>query len=245
MTVQQAFFIADGFQALDLFGPLDAFMGTNSFIADAYKARLVGLKAGPVQTAYGHTVIAEQSLDDEFEVNDLIICGGAGMRTLTLSTRQLKQLNKIASRAKRVFSICTGAFILARLFPEKALTLTTHWRHCQELARQNPHYNVDSAPLFIQNGNIWSSAGVLSGVDLALAIIREDHGNTIAAKVAKELVMYLQRTGSQNQYSDMLQLQSGESLKLSPLLEWLTRQVDKSINVSEMADYINLSERRV
>ncbi|WP_417441190.1 GlxA family transcriptional regulator [Idiomarina sp.] len=245
MTVHQVFFIANGFQALDLFGPLDAFMETNSFVPNAYKASLLGLQKGTVKTVYGQQMEADLCLDDEFELDDLVICGGNGMRTLSLSVKQLEQLRKIASKAKRVFSICTGAFILAQLFPERTLTMTSHWRHCNDLARRNPEIDIQSEPLFVNSGHVWSSAGVLSGVDLALAIIRQDHGNAIAAKVAKELVVYVQRAGSQNQYSDMLQLQSGESLKLSPLLDWLAKNVDRPIRVSDMASFINLSERQI
>ncbi|RUO33835.1 GlxA family transcriptional regulator [Aliidiomarina soli] len=245
MTVHQVFFIANGFQALDLFGPLDAFMETNTFVPNAYKASLLGLQKGTVKTVYGQQLQADLCLDDEFELDDLIICGGNGMRTLPVSVKQLAQLREVAVKAKRVFSICTGAFVLAKLFPDRPLTVTSHWRHCDDLARRSPGIDVQTEPLFVNSGNIWSSAGVLSGVDLALAIIRQDHGNAVAAKVAKELVVYVQRAGSQNQFSDMLQLQSGESFKLSPLLDWLAQHVDRPVSVSDMASFINLSERQV
>ena len=245
MTIHQVFFIANGFQALDLFGPLEAFMETNAFVSNAYEPKLLGVKKGSVKTAYGQSVRADLCLDDQFEVDDFIICGGTGMRMLSLSLKELEQLRKIANKANRIFSICTGSFILAQLFPEQPLTMTSHWRHCNELARRNPNIEVQSEPLFVRCGNKWSSAGILSGVDLALAIIRQDHGNTIASKVARELVVYVQRSGSQNQYSDMLQSQSGESLRLSPLLDWLTQNVHKTINVSQMADFVNMSERQL
>ncbi|WP_343221775.1 helix-turn-helix domain-containing protein [Pseudoalteromonas sp. MMG022] len=164
---------------------------------------------------------------------------------LTLTKTQNQQLRKIANSAKRVISICTGAFVLAKLFPHEDITMTSHWRHCSELSTQNPAKEVCSEPLFVKSGNKWSSAGVLSGVDLALAIIREDHGNSIAAKVAKELVVYIQRTGSQNQFSDILQIQSAQSLKLSPLLDWLSARVDEQITVAQMAEQLCLSERQL
>lgn len=245
MTTQQIYFIADGFQALDLFGPQEAFMETNFSVPNAYQSKLLSIEAGSVHTAYGHTVKAEIGLTDDFHVDDLILCGGSGMRQLTLSVKQLTQLRAIANKATRVISICTGAFILAQLYPNDALKLTTHWRHCQRLAQRFPNAEVDSAPLFIRSGNKWSSAGVLSGVDLALAIIRLDHGNTIAAQVARELVVYVQRSGSQHQFSEMLRSQSGESLKLSPLLDWLTEQVDRAVSVAEMADQASVSERQL
>jgi len=245
MTRRLLFFVADGFQALDLFGPLDAFMETNSFVANAYDSKILGLTKSKVSTSHGQLIYPDVSLDNEFTFDDLIICGGAGMRTLRLSVRQLKQLQSLAKSAKRVMSICTGAFVLAKLFPNKDLAMTSHRRYCTELSLKNPDISVFSEPLYVKSGNKWTSAGVLSGVDLALAIIREDHGNAIAVKVAKELVVYVQRSGSQNQFSDILQVQSAESLRLSPLIDRLNQQIDKTISVNEMANYIGLSERQV
>lgn len=245
MTTRQVFFIADGFQALDLFGPLDAFMETNTFSPHAYEAQLLSRSGATVSTAHGQLVQPDLCLEDDFELDDLIICGGVGMRTLTLEENEFHRLKSIAQRAKRVFSICTGAFILAKLFPNEHIAITSHWRHCDELSKQNPEVTVHCEPLFVKSGNKWSSAGILSGVDLALAIIKDDHGNAIAAKVAKELVIYLKRTGSQNQFSDMLKLQAGESFKLSPLIDWLTQNIHRQITVSEMADHVHLSERQL
>lgn len=245
MTIKQVYFIADGFQALDLFGPLDAFMETNSFKTGAYDCKLLGVNGSDVQTAYRQTIGVDHRLSDDFELDDLIICGGVGMRTLTLNQNELEALRKVALKAKRVFSICTGAFILAQIFNDKALTLTTHWRHAASLAKQHPNKTVTPEPLYIRDNNIWSSAGVLSGVDLALRVIRQDYGNSMAAKVAKDLVVYLQRAGSQQQYSDVLALQSGDSLKLSPLIDWLATKLNQSITVSRMAEYCSLSERQL
>ena len=245
MNRKQIYFIANGFQALDLFGPLESFMQTNALVDNAYTAQLLGIKKGIIKTDYGQQIQTELGLSCDFEINDLIICGGRGMRELQLSIKELELLRQIANKANRVFSICTGAFVLAKLYPEESLILTTHWRYCQSLQQQNKHVNVDPEPLFIQQENIWSSAGVLSGVDLALAVIKQDHGNTIAAQVAKELVIYVQRSGHQSQYSDMLKLQSGESAKLAPLLDWLKENVNNAINVAQMANKIHLSERQL
>lgn len=245
MTKKLIFFIADGFQALDLFGPLDAFMEVNSFLGNEYESYLCSLTAGPVKSAYGQSVIADLAIADVAEVDDLIICGGTGMRTLTLNTKQTLALKLIAERAKRVVSICTGAFILAQIYPDKALTLTTHWRHCPELKVLAKKCEIMHEPLYVQDRNIWSSAGVLSGVDLALALIRQDHGDTIAAKVAKELVVYLQRGGNQTQYSDLLATQTQQGFRLSPLIDWLSHNLDQSISVTKMAEFACVSERQL
>ena len=247
MTRKQIYFIAGGFQGLDLFGPLDAFMETNDIIHQAYESKILSLNEGAVLSSHGQQILADHGLADQqsIELDDLIICGGTGMRQLRLTQQQLMQLRALAGRAERVMSICTGAFVLAKLYPNRALTLTTHWRHSQSLQQQAPAATINSEPLFLRHDNIWSSAGVLSGVDLALAIIRQDYGNTIAAQVAKELVIYLQRSGSQKQYSDALQLQSEESMMLSPLLDWLSNRLHQAVSVVEMAEYIGLSERQL
>ncbi|WHI50874.1 helix-turn-helix domain-containing protein [Microbulbifer sp. MLAF003] len=245
MAKRIGFFIANGFQALDLFGPLDAFMEVNSFVSEAYICSLIGLEAGHVKTAYGQSLTVDGDIYQLPQLDYLVICGGIGMRQLELSSKQLNALRLIANSASRVVSICTGAFVLAKIFPEQSHRVTTHWRHCQQLARQAINYQVEQDPLFIESGVIWSSAGVLSGVDLALEIIRRDHGNTIAASVAKELVIYLQRRGGQAQYSDLLQVQSGDSMRLNPLLEWLAENYQKSISVPDMAERISISERQL
>lgn len=242
---KQLYFIADGFQALDLFGPLDAFMETNTFVPNAYSADLLSLTASTVVTSHGQQVLSDTSVSDSVTCDDLIICGGVGMRNLALTAKQVQQLRQIADSANRVISICTGAFVLAKLFPDDDMAMTSHWRHCNTLSRQHPTKDVCNDPLFVKSGNKWSSAGVLSGVDLALALIKEDHGNTIAAKVAKELVVYMQRSGSQNQFSDMLQVQSSESLQLSPLIDWLSTHITYQLTVAQMAHHIGLSERQL
>jgi len=245
MTNKLVFFIAEGFQALDLFGPLDAFMEVNSFQGKVYESHICSLKKGSVKSIYGQEIVADLCIDDCFEINDLIICGGAGMRSLSLDTKQTSALKDIAVRANRVISICTGAFVLAQLFPEKELTLTTHWRHCPELKVRAKNGDIRDASLFVQDQHIWSSAGVLSGIDLALALISQDHGNVIAAKVAKELVVYLQRRGNQAQFSDLLATQTQQSFRLSPLLDWLNRNLEQTISVTRMAEVAFISERQL
>lgn len=244
-TKQLVFFIADGFQPLDLFGPLDTFEEVNSISSNAYQCQIMSFKQGLIKSASGHAVAADLSLSELTTAHYLIICGGSGMRQLQLTNEQQIQLRKMADNAEKVISICTGAFVLAQLYREQALTLTTHWRHCNELKTKFKKMTVLDQPLFFQNGRLWSSAGVLSGVDLALALIYQDFGGTISAQVAKELVVYIQRKGNQKQFSELLAVQSSDSLRLAPLIEWLSHNLQKSISVSNMAEYSALSERQL
>ncbi len=245
MAKQLVFFIADGFQSLDLCGPVDCFAQANEIHSHAYTMKIISLQSGPVRSAAGPMVFAEQALADCLRADYLIICGGAGMRKLVLDRLQLQYLQALATQAEKVVSICTGAFILARLFPDQAVALTTHWRHCDELAKKAPHCLVRENALYIVDGRIWSSAGVLSGVDLTLEIIRQDLGSTTAAHVAKELMVYMQRRGEQPQLSELLHAQTGDSLRLVRLLEWLHANLDKPIRVQDMAEIVSVSERQL
>lgn len=245
MSKQLAFFITDSFQPLDLFGPLDAFEEVNNILAHSYRCRIISFEKGPVNSAAGHAVLADSAVGDVESVDYLIICGGRGVRTLNMNGQQKSALRTLADKAQSVMSICTGAFLLAALYDEQALTLTTHWRHCRELQQRCKNVTVLSDPLYVNSQRFWSSAGVLSGVDLALAVIRQDVGNTVAAKVAKQLVVYLQRKGSQNQFSELLEVQSAASLRLAPLIEWLTDNLDKSLSVADMAAFVAVSERHL
>ncbi|WP_233079216.1 DJ-1/PfpI family protein [Rheinheimera soli] len=124
MTKHLVFFIADGFQPLDLFGPLDTYLETNSIVPNAYQAVLMGLQAGPVKSASGAVVMAEVGLADTLAIDYLIICGGSGMRQLALKSEQQQKLRTLADKADKVLSICTGAFILAKLYQDRSFTLT-------------------------------------------------------------------------------------------------------------------------
>ncbi len=245
MTKRIAFFIADGFQTLDLFGPLDTFFETNSLVNQAYQCDIVSFAEGTVENSAGHRVIADFALATLGHVDYMIICGGSGMRTLSLSASQLAAFRTLCIDAEKVISICTGAFILAQIFCDEPRKLTTHWRHCHTLASQHKCAEVDPEPLFINDKNIWSSAGILSGVDLALEIIKQDHGNTIASAVAKELVVYLQRKGNQQQFSDLLQHQSAQSIRLAPLLDWIVDNLQQKISVNDLAELVSVSPRQI
>ncbi|MGJ8678934.1 GlxA family transcriptional regulator [Paraglaciecola sp.] len=245
MTIRVAFFIADGFQPLDLFGPLDTFTEANTFLKDSYQCDIVSFESGLIKSANGHSVMADFSVVNVPEPDYLVICGGSGMRTLKLTTKQFIDLKQLANVAKRIVSICTGTFILAQLFPNTPLTVTTHWRHCAQLSEQYPQCDVLPDPLYICHKHIYSSAGILSGVDLSLELVRQDLGNTLAASVAKELVVYLQRKGSQKQFSDLLKTQSSDSLRLNPVIEWMLDNLQQPISVTDIAQKLCVSERQV
>ncbi|MFC3120039.1 GlxA family transcriptional regulator [Agaribacter flavus] len=245
MTKRIVFFIADGFQPLDLFGPLDTFVETNTFLHDAYTCVIASFTAGEIKSSAGHRVMADISISELSELDYFVVCGGSGTRTLKLTTEQTLILTQVCDKAEKIISICTGAFILAQVFCNEQRRLTTHWRHCHSLASQHKHISVETEPLFINDSNVWSSAGILSGVDLALELIKQDYGNTVASAVSKELVVYLQRKGNQQQFSDLLQLQSAQNIRLTPLLDWVLNNIEQKISVEDLATQACMSSRQL
>lgn len=140
--------------------------------------------------------------------------------------------------------MCSGAFLLAAAGLLDGRRATTHWRECHELAAEFPQVSVVADAIYVRDGNVWTSAGVTAGIDLALALVAEDHGAPAAAAVARHLVVYLQRSGGQAQFSAMLAVQALDSEPVRDLLSWLPEHLDEDLSVPVLARRLNLSERQ-
>jgi transcriptional regulator GlxA family with amidase domain len=191
------FVIYDGFDGLDLTGPLEVFGQAD------YGLTVVAPKAGPVRSDMGLMVHAEASLSsvDPSNLGTLLVVGGDGVDTAGFDRSLLDWVAQAATTADRVASVCCGAFILAEAGLLDGRRVTTHWREAERLAREYPAVNVDCDPIFIQDGPIWTSAGIAAGMDLALALVEADIGSQTALDVARELVLFLRRPGSLSQFS--------------------------------------------
>lgn len=191
------FVIYDGFDGLDLSGPFEVFAEAG------YELTVVAPKAGPVRSDWGLTIHADCSLAsiDPRGVETLLVVGGDGVDSAGFDPSLLDWVITAAATAKRVASVCCGAFILAEAGLLDGRRVTTHWREADRLAREYPAVLVDSDPIFINDGPIWTSAGIAAGMDLALALVEEDLGTQTALRVARELVLFLRRPGSQSQFS--------------------------------------------
>ncbi|MDG9703866.1 DJ-1/PfpI family protein [Streptomyces sp. DH37] len=137
-------------------------------------------------------------------LDTLVIVGGLGAETAAQDRRLLAQVRRLAERSRRVASVCTGAYVLAAAGLLDHRRVTTHWGHGNRLAERHPTVTVDPAPLFVRDGNVYTSAGVTSALDLTLSLIEDDHGPTLARAVARELVTYLHRPADQAQISMFL-----------------------------------------
>ncbi|WP_433158595.1 GlxA family transcriptional regulator [Kribbella sp. CA-247076] len=191
------FVIFDGYQSLDLTGPYEVLR------RPGYNCRIVAPSAGPVRSSRGLAVHADVSMADvDVRPTDtLVVAGGDGVWTARSDRALVDWVAAAASKARRVTSVCTGAFLLAETGVLDGRRATTHWRHVDQLAQEFPSIQVDGAPIFVHDGRCWTSAGVTAGMDLALALVEHDLGREVALDVARELVLFLRRPGNQSQFS--------------------------------------------
>jgi transcriptional regulator GlxA family with amidase domain len=153
-------------------------------------------------------------------------------------------VRQLVPRARRVVGVCTGAFILAAAGLLRGRSATTHWRWCAELARRYPDVTVQSDPIYVRDGHIWTSAGVTAGMDLVLALVEEDHGHALALSVARELVLFLRRPGDQKQFSTVLSAQTGPVARLGDLMAWMEENLSQSLSIGVLAARACLSPRQ-
>ncbi|MGH6951615.1 MAG: GlxA family transcriptional regulator, partial [Vitreimonas sp.] len=227
------------FQLLDAAGPIAAFEIACGFAAGAYRLRLSASKAGAVAASSGVSMTA-QALSSRTRADTLIVAGGGGTRAAMCDPSLLRALRSAPSRTRRVASVCSGAFILAAAGLLDGKRATTHWRRAAQLARMFPHVRVEADRIHVQDGAIWTSAGVTAGIDLALAMIEQDLGADIAADVAREMVVYAKRPGGQAQHSALLDL---EAPRFAELNAWMRDHLGKDLSVERLAERAAMSPR--
>ncbi|MEL6686110.1 MAG: helix-turn-helix domain-containing protein [Pseudomonadota bacterium] len=237
------FFVSDGYQPLDLAGPLSVFATANDFVRDGYDMLTVGFNVSPVTPNAGPQIIPDASIHELEVPHTFVIVGGPGMRTLKPDAENRERLCRIIEDSQRIVTICTGAFLAAELGILNGRMTTTHWRHEEDLSCQFPNIRIDADKLYTVDGNIWSSAGVTAGIDLALALVRYDHGDAVAAQIARQLVVYLHRDGGQTQYADGLRIQIGAAGEFSGLIEWVRNNLSADLSNPALAVRMGMSER--
>jgi transcriptional regulator GlxA family with amidase domain len=237
----------EGAQILDVVGPMQILSAVNDESpggAPAYRLTLLAKRKGNFGTTSGIRLVADGAWTGlPRAVDTLIVAGGDGTRAATRDEELLAAIKAGAARARRVVSVCTGAFLLAQAGLLEGKRATTHWRATKLLARGFPNVTVEPDAIFVRDGRIWTSAGVTAGMDLALALVREDFGDEMALTIARRHVLFLMRPGGQSQFSAFLSADAGRANKLAALLRWIPEHIAEPLEVPAMARKANMSAR--
>ena len=233
----------EGVQILDIAGPLQALTTANEEGASPrYDVIVASTPAGTVGTASGLDVRTAR-LPPLARIDTLLIPGGPGVEGAQKDARMLTAIRNAAKTVRRLCTVCTGAFIAAAAGVFDGRRAVTHWRACERFARLYPQVKLEKDPIFIRDGHVWSSAGVTAGIDLTLALIEEDHGSALAARVARRLVVYLRRPGGQSQYSEPLALQTTHTAAYRDLLSVVAVNPGLNWNIEKLAARAGQSPR--
>ena len=248
--IRVVFLAFEGMSLLDLSGPLEVFrsVALHPDYADGkspYEKHVVSAEGGPVMTFDGLALMTAplKSLNAK-AIDTLIVPGGPYAREIMADTTLAQWVKARAPKCRRVASVCTGSFVLAAAGLLKGKRAVTHWTYCSEMQRLHPDIEVESDAIYVQDGNIWTSAGVTTGIDLALAMIEEDLGRDLAMLVARILVVYLRRTGGQSQYSVLLAAQAGSDAdRFAALDRWIAENPAEDLRVERLAEKAGMSAR--
>jgi transcriptional regulator GlxA family with amidase domain len=176
-------------------------------------------------------------------VDTLLVPGGDGAEQLACDPAFLRWLAKMSTRVRRIGSVCTGATLLAASGILERKRAVTHWKWCDQLAHAFPNVRVERDPIYIKDGHVYTSAGITAGIDLALALVEEDHGQTRALEIAKDLVIFLRRPGGQSQFSNLLAAQVSARRPLEDLHAWVMENLDQDLSVGVLASRCGMSAR--
>ncbi|CAN5404171.1 GlxA family transcriptional regulator [soil metagenome] len=239
MTRTIGFLVFPAFQLLDAAGPITAFEIAGRFVPGAYRLALLAREAGPVTASSGMAMYATAFADAPL-LDTLIVSGGEGTRTPAICETTLDFVRTSARTARRTASVCSGTYVLAAAGLLDGRRATTHWRRSADFQRRYPAVRLEPDKIFVQDGALWSSAGITAGIDLALALIGADLGEDIARKTAQELVVYHRRPGGQSQFSALLEMRGG---RFDGLLAWARENLALALTVDQLAQQAAMSPR--
>jgi transcriptional regulator GlxA family with amidase domain len=238
----------DDCQLLDLAGPIEVLRSATRLGAEpGYVIRVVTPDGEPIRSESGVRIAADGSLATlaatREHVDVLVVVGGHGTRVARRNASFLEDLGSVASSAKCVTSVCTGAWLLAAAGLLDGYAATTHWSSCDELAERHPDVTVHPDRIYVQDRDRWTSAGVTAGIDLFLAIVDHDHGPDLAHEVARWLVVFARRPGGQSQFSAQLRAKPATTPSIAELQRWVTDHLDENLTVEALAAHASMSPR--
>jgi transcriptional regulator GlxA family with amidase domain len=229
------------FQLLDAAGPISVFEIASRVAGAEPSIRTIAAVPGPVRSSAGVELLA-RGFRPSAAISTLIVAGGSGVNAAAKCDKTLGFLRAMAKRGVRIASVCSGAFILAEAGLLDGRRATTHWQRTRQFLSQYPKVKLEPDQIFVRDGEIWSSAGISAGIDLALAMVAEDLGDEIAKKAARQLVLYHRRSGGQSQFSSLLELKA-PSGRFGPLLSWAREHLDAPLTVEALAEQAGMSTR--
>lgn len=234
-----AIVIFPGFQLLDVAGPTTAFEIAERFHPESYDLRLMAPGGGEIESSSGLKLSAE-ALSEDRPFDTVIVSGGDIIRSVPALHEILGWLKR--RTARRMASVCSGAYILAEAGLLDGRRATTHWGNSEDFARRYPKIRLDAERIFIRDGDVWTSAGISAGIDLALALIEDDLGPEIARRTAQQLVVHQRRPGRQSQFSALTEL-GGRTGRFVDLIEWMRTNLAEPLTVERLADRAAMSPR--
>jgi transcriptional regulator GlxA family with amidase domain len=230
--------VFDRLQTLDAAGPFEVLR------AGGYDVELASPTGEAVRSESGLLLGVDRALPSiRGPLDTLLVAGGQGVDEAKHDPVIQRALRRLAPQSRRVASVCSGAFVLAEVGLLDGRRATTHWGGCEVMARDYPAITVDPDPIFVRDGNVWTSAGVTAGMDLALAMVEEDRGPDAALAIARGFVMYVQRPGGQAQFSAALRVQRAERRPLREVQAWVAEHLDADLSVERLARLADMSRR--
>jgi transcriptional regulator GlxA family with amidase domain len=229
------------FQLLDAAGPISVFEIAGRFAKAPLPIRVMAAEAGAVRSSSGVEMLARK-FGPANAITTLIIVGGDGVEAAARNSCTLNFVRAVARRGARVASVCSGTFLLAEAGLLDGRRATTHWQRTRQFLATYPQVKLEPDQIFVRDGNIWSSAGISAGIDLALAMAAEDHGDAVVEKTARQLVLYHRRSGGQSQFSSLLELKAPTG-RFGPLLTWARENLDARLTVEDLAERAGMSSR--
>ncbi len=244
---QVVFVVYNGIQALDLTGPWEVFHGANALLARRpsgrpYRLTLCSTDGRSIETESG-LQLATTALSDGLAPNTLIIPGGFGARDAAQDPCLLAWVGQLADRADRLVTICTGVYVAAAAGLCDGRRMATHWARARDIQRRYPNVQIDVEPIYVRDGTLWSSAGVTAGIDLALALVEEDHSAELAQMVARWLVMFLRRPGGQTQFATAVWTDRARYQPIRAAQDLVDSQPEADHRIGVLAAKVGMSER--
>jgi transcriptional regulator GlxA family with amidase domain len=236
----------DGVEPIDIAGPASVFSKAEGLRPGSYRLHVASPAGGTVPTNSGLLVAGTRALGQlPVSIDTLIVAGGdePGVRAAIATHKLGTWLAEVAPRARRVASVCTGAFALASAGLLDGRSATTHWRACGQLQALRPQVQVQRERIYVRDGPVWTSAGVTTGIELALALVEDDLGHSVAMEIARTLALPMLRGGEQPQLSETLQAQATAGPRLGELVAWIGTHLQEDLSVDALAARVRMSPR--